>query len=131
MLAGGLGWLLASVTAPVLVSLLSTKENPVRFALAIDTRVLLFCAAVSALATIFFGLLPAWHAAGVQPIKALRGMTGQTSRLRMGRVFVAVQVAFAFCLVVAGAAFLFSLWNLFSVKTGFDSRDGTRVDPQQ
>ncbi len=124
-LAGGLGWLLACVTAPLLVSLLSTQGDPVRFALAIDTRVLLFCAAVSALATVFFGLLPAWQAAGVQPMKVLRGMAGQTSRLRMGRVFVAVQVAFAFCLVVAGAAFLFSLWNLFSVKTGFDARDVT------
>ncbi len=125
VLAGGLGWLLATVTAPALVSLLSTQGDPVRFALAIDTRALLFCAAVSALATVFFGLLPAWQAADVQPMKALRGMTGQTSRLRMGRVFVAVQVAFAFCLVVAGAAFLFSLWNLFSVKTGFDARDVT------
>ena len=124
-LAGGLGWLLASVSAPVLVSLLSTQGDPVRFALAIDTRVLLFCAAVSALATVFFGLLPAWQAAGVQPMKALRGMAGQTSRLRMGRLFVAVQVAFAFCLVAAGAAFLFSLWNLFSVKTGFDAREVT------
>lgn len=123
--AGGLGWLLANVVAPVLVSLLSTEGNPVRFALAIDTRVLLFCAAVSALATVFFGLVPAWQAAGVQPMKALRGMTGQTSKLRMGRVFVAIQVAFAFCLVVAGAAFLFSLWNLFSVKTGFDARNVT------
>lgn len=125
VLAGGLGWVLASVTAPVLVSLLSTQGNPVRFALAIDTRVLLFCAAVSALATVFFGLLPACRAAAVQPIKALRGMTGQSSRLRLGRVFVAVQVAFAFCLVVAGAAFLFSLWNLFAVNTGFDTRNVT------
>lgn len=91
-IAGGLGWLLASAAAPLLVRLLSTEANPVRFALAIDTRVLLFCAAVSALATIFFGLLPAWQAAGVQPMNALRGMTGQTGRLCMGRVFVAVQV---------------------------------------
>jgi predicted permease len=46
----------------------------------------------------------------------------------MGRFIVAVQVAFAFWLVVAGAAFLFSLWNLFSVKTGFDARNVVVLD---
>jgi predicted permease len=35
---------------------------------------------------------------------------------------VGVQVAFAFCLVMAGASFLFSLRNLFAVDTGFDAR---------
>ncbi|HEX4749804.1 MAG TPA: ABC transporter permease [Bryobacteraceae bacterium] len=127
-LAGALGWVLARTLAPLLVHLLSTEGSPVQFALAINSRVLLFCAAVSAVATIFFGLLPAWQAAGVQPMTALRGMTGQASRLRMGRFMVAVQVGFAFCLVAAGAAFLFSLWNLFSVNTGFDARNVVVLD---
>jgi hypothetical protein len=39
----------------------------------------------------------------------------------MGRFFVGVQVAFAFCLVMAGATCLFSLRNLFAVNPGFDS----------
>lgn len=123
LLAGTLGWVLARILAPLLVSLLSTEASPVRFALAINTRVLLFSALASGLAAIFFGLLPAWQSAGVQPMITLRGMAGQASKLRMGRFFVAVQVAFAFCLVVAGAAFLLSLWNLFSVNTGFDANN--------
>ena len=127
-LAGALGWVLARVLAPVLVSLLSTQGDPVRFALAINTRVLLFSALASGVATIFVALLPAWQSAHVQPIAALRGMTGQASKLRLGRVFVSIQVAFAFCLVVAGAAFLFSLWNLFSVKTGFDAHNVLVLD---
>lgn len=127
-LAGGLGWMLARFAAPALVSLLSKEGDPVRFALAIDTRVLLFCAAASTLAAVFFGLLPAWHAAGAQPMLALRGVRAQAGKLRMGRFFVGVQVAFAFCLVMAGAGFLFSLRNLFAVDTGFDARGVAVVD---
>jgi predicted permease len=120
-MAGVLGWIVARLAAPVLVSALSRETDPVRFALAMDTRVLLFCAAVSTLAAVFFGLLPAWQAAGAQPMAALRNASGQAGKLRMGRFFVGVQVAFAFCLVMAGASFLFSLRNLLAVNPGFDS----------
>ncbi|HMF79018.1 MAG TPA: ABC transporter permease, partial [Bryobacteraceae bacterium] len=120
-LAGCLGWLVARAATPALVGMLSRKEDPVQFALAMDTQVLLFCAGLSTLATVFFGLLPAWQAAGAQPMSALRGASGQAGKLRMGRFFVGVQVAFAFCLVMAGASFLFSLRNLFTVDTGFNA----------
>jgi predicted permease len=119
--AGALGWGLARVAAPVLVAMLSTDNDPVRFALAMDTRVLLFCTAVSTLAAVFFGLLPAWQASGAQPMRELRGVRAEAGKLRMGRFFVGVQVAFAFCLVIAGASFLFSLRNLFAVDKGFDA----------
>jgi len=120
VLAGGFGWLFARWAAPVLIGLLSTDGNPVRFALAMDTRVLLFCVAVSTLAAVVFGLAPAWQSAAVQPMVALRSASGQAGKLRLGRFFVGVQVAFAFCLVMAGAGFLFSLRNLFAVDAGFD-----------
>jgi hypothetical protein len=43
----------------------------------------------------------------------------------MGRPFVGVQVAFAFCLVTGGARFLFSLSNLTAVNPGFDPKGVT------
>lgn len=122
LLAGAGGWLLARWTAPALVRLLSVDTDPVRFDLRMDTRMLLFCIAVSTLAAVLFGLTPAWQSSGARPIEALRSSTGQAGKLRLGRLFVAVQVACAFCLVMAGAAFLFSLHNLMSVDTGFDER---------
>jgi predicted permease len=122
LLAGFLGWLLARWAGPILVGFLSTKDNPVRFALAMDTRVLFFCAAVSTLSAVCFGMLPAWQATDAQPVLALRGASAQPGKIQMGRIFVGMQVAFAFCLVIAGAGFLFSLWNLFAVDKGFDSR---------
>jgi predicted permease len=123
LLAGGLGWLFSRVTAPLLVAMLSKQGNQVRFALATNTRVLLFCAAVAMLAAIFFGLLPAWQASGAKPMQELRGTRAQTSKLRLGRFFVGIQVAFAFCLVIGGASFLFSLRNLLAVDTGLDPRN--------
>jgi predicted permease len=122
LLAGGVAWLLARWCGPALVSFLSTQNQPVQLALAMDTRVLLFCMAVSTLSAVCFGLLPAWQTADSQPMSALRGVRAQPGRLRVGRLFVGIQVAFAFCLVVAGAGFLFSLRNLLTVKTGFHSR---------
>jgi predicted permease len=88
-----------------------------------DTRVLLFCAAVSTLAAVFFGLLPAWQASGTKPMRELHGLRTPAGKLRLGRAFVAIQVAFAFVLIMAGASFLFSLKNLFAVDPGFNPHD--------
>jgi predicted permease len=120
-IAGLLGWALARVAAPALVAALSTDNDPVRLALAMDTRVLLFSAAVSTIAAVFFGLLPAWQASSAQPMRELHGVRAQAGKLRLGRFFVAMQVAFAFCLVIGGASFLFSLRNLMNVDTGFNA----------
>ncbi len=91
-----------------------------------DTRVLFFCAGICALSGLFFGLVPAWHAtAAQQPILALRHASGQAGKLRMGRFFLGVQVAFAFCLVVVGFGFMFSLQHLFAIDPGFDPKGVT------
>jgi predicted permease len=119
-IAGVVAWVLARLMAPALVAMLSQQTNPVRFALAMDTRVLLFCAAVSTFAAIFFGLLPAWQASGTKPVRGLHGAPTEAGRLRWGRAFIGVQVAFAFMLILAGASFLFTLRNLFAVDTGFN-----------
>jgi len=123
LLAGGLGWLLARAGGPLLVSLLSRSDDPVEFALAIDTRVLLFCVGVSMLSAVLFGLMPAWQASGAQPMTSLRNSAGQAGKIRLGKVFVTIQVACAFCLLMAGAAFLFSLGKLFRVDPGFNARN--------
>ena len=120
IVAGALGWVLAQVTAPALIATLSETTRPVRFALSMDTRVLVLCAAASTFAAVFFGLLPAWQASGTKPMRDLRGMRTEAGKLRLGRAFVGVQVAFAFVLIIAGASFLFSLRNLFAVNTGFN-----------
>jgi predicted permease len=126
LLGGGVGWLLARITAPSLVHFLSEKRDfavPAQFVLAIDTRVLLFCAAVSTVSALIFGLMPAWQSSGVQPSQSLRSASGQAGKLRLGKVFVSIQVACAMCLVLVGSAFLFSLHNLLTLNPGFDERN--------
>jgi predicted permease len=127
-LAGALGWLMARVVAPALVVAVSKEGEPVQFALAMDSRVLFFCIGVSTVAAVLFGLLPAWQASSTQPMAGLRGNAGRGGKLRLGRFMVAMQVAFAFCLMIAGAGFLFSLKNLLSVNAGFDPRDVTVIN---
>jgi putative ABC transport system permease protein len=56
---GAFGWLLARFSAPFLASWLSTGDDPVQLVLAPDTRVLAFCAGISTLATLIFGIVPA------------------------------------------------------------------------
>ena len=124
-LAGLCGWVIAGAAALALVTMVSTTANPVRLDLALDTRMLWFCAGVCGFSALFFGLLPAWQATGSRPMFALRHASGQAGRLRMGRLFVGVQVAFAFCLVTGGSGFLLSLHNLTAVDTGFDARGVT------
>jgi predicted permease len=117
------GWVLARALAPALVAMTSSPSDPVRVDLALDGRVLLFCAGTCALSALFFGTLPAWHAAVKRPRSALLRVAGDARHLRMGRLFVAVQVAFAFCLVAGGAGFVLGLRNLAAVERGFDASD--------
>jgi predicted permease len=126
-LATGLGWIWTIGAAPWFVTLLSTDSDPVRLALAMDTRVALFCAAICTATTLIVGLFPAWHGAGGRATPAVTPGRGEARRLLLGHLFVSVQVAFVFCLVVAGAGFLLSLHRLLTVETGFDPRNVTVV----
>ncbi len=119
--AGALGWVFARAIAPALVSMFRTADDPVQLVLAMNTRVLLFSAAASLVALVLFGLVPAFQASSTRPMDSIRGIVSHARGLALGRWFVTAQVAFAFTLVMGGAAFLFSLRNLTQVKTGFDT----------
>ncbi|HEX4807853.1 MAG TPA: ABC transporter permease, partial [Bryobacteraceae bacterium] len=141
LLAGAAGWLLARAIAPLLVHMLSTQNDPVQFILPLNSRVLFFAIGVSTVSAVFFGLLPAWQASSTQPMFSLRASSGQAGKLRLGKAFVSVQVACAFCLILVGGAFLFTLGNLLRVNPGFDPRNvalvsitteaGKKPEPEQ
>ena len=126
LLAGLCGWALASLAAPALVRAVSSETNPVRLDLGMNPDVLLFCAGICAVSALFFGVLPAVQATALRPIAGLHSGGGLQGRLRMGRLFVGLQVAFAFCLVTGGSGFFLSLRHLVTVDTGFDP-DGLTV----
>jgi len=98
--------LLASWSAPLVVSRINPPDNPARLALPADWRVLGFGLALAVAVTILFGLVPALRASAVTPASTLKGGDNPHARRRWMRGLIAMQVAF--CLAVLLLAGLFS-----------------------
>jgi len=113
----GAAWTVSLVTGNMPVDL------PLVDAVRIDIRVLVFTLAVTVLASLLFGLLPALRATGRRLGDALkegtRGATvGGGQRLRMG--LVVAETALAVVLVVGAGLMVKSSWLLQRVDPGFD-----------
>jgi predicted permease len=119
-----LGLLLAGYGSRVFVSQLSTPANLVFVDVSIDGRVLGFTVALTVLTALLFGTAPAFRAARVQPMDALKGYgrasTEQAHRGVMGWL-VGVQVALSVVLVVAAGLFVRSFVSLTTRHLGFQS----------
>ncbi|HUI56175.1 MAG TPA: ABC transporter permease [Bryobacteraceae bacterium] len=94
-------------------------------------RVLAFTAGVSAAATCFFGLAPAWSAARVDPYAALqsnRGQTGSRRRRVLGEALVVAQISMSLVLLAGSALLVRSLWSLRRQDFGFRGEHVLMVD---
>ena len=97
-----------------------------RFDLSPDSRVLIVLLLVSALATVFFALGPAWNLARLELNPDLKRHAGDDSRERPrgrlgARELLAVgQMAFALALLVAAALFSRSAMNIARANPGFE-----------
>jgi putative ABC transport system permease protein len=118
--AVGGGWF-AWWSAPFVVSRLSTTDNPVRLALPADSHVLLFAVTLAAATTLVFSLAPALRASGVRPASALKGGSDLRSRRRIMHGLVAVQAAFCFIVIFAGALFATTFARLSTRPIGFSA----------
>jgi len=137
---GALGILLAAWCLAAIVRFLQTNQDgPLPFTPSMDSRVLLFTAAVSILTGVVFGLAPALRGLRVDLTPALKegaGTSSQSSRAKRGwfsagNSLVIVQVALSI-LVLAGAGLLVrTLQNLKTIYPGFDTHNVLifRVDP--
>ena len=88
----------------------------------LNAPLLLFTAAVSILAGMFFGLVPALRATDVSLQESLKegGRAGESrGGLRLRDTLVVAQFAMAFALLVGAALMIETLWNLRSVDMGF------------
>jgi putative ABC transport system permease protein len=120
-----LGALFALWAAKLLVGALYLSGNLVTLDLSPDWRVLAFTAAVAVCAALIFGLAPAWRAAGVPPIVAMkaggRGATEGPAHLRLGKTLVALQIALSFVLLAGAGLLAGSFRNLATLDPGFHS----------
>jgi predicted permease len=120
-LAGGLlGLVLGKACWDVFGNLVPVQVGSQGFA--IDSRVLLFTAAISIAAGVLFGFAPALRSTEVSLQEALKeGARSGESRggLRLRDSFVVVQFALAFALLAGAGLMIQTLWNLRKQDLGF------------
>jgi predicted permease len=123
-LGGILGLLLAQWGSRALLLLMSTENVALDLGRRPDATVLGFCAGVSVLTGILFGLVPAIRAARVEVAPALKesgsGFTMLGSRLRLGKALVIVQVGLSLVLLVGAGLFVRTLVNVENQNLGFN-----------
>ena len=89
--------------------------------ISMDSRVLLFTAAMSLMAGIVFGLSPALKTARINLVEVIKeGGGGSGVRNRLHRIFVAGEVAIALVLLVGAGLMLRTMAALWRVDPGFN-----------
>jgi len=117
-----LGLLFAAWGSRALVAQLSTQVNRIALDLPLDWRVMGFAAAVTIATAFLFGTAPAFRAARVAPIDALKehGRSGGGGSVSFSSGLVIAQVALSLVLIVAAGLFVRTFAGLANVRLGFD-----------
>ncbi|HEX2444674.1 MAG TPA: ABC transporter permease [Vicinamibacterales bacterium] len=118
---GALGIVFAIIAVPLL-ALLVPPSLPIADATALDTRVLLFAALLTAVTGIAFGVVPAVRVASDRDLSGLRegsrgGSGGRTERLRA--LLVAAEVAISVVLLISAGLLIRALWRVQTTDPGF------------
>ena len=91
--------------------------------IAVDVPVLLFSAGTIFVATVLFGLLPAWKAARVNVDPALKsgGRSSGSGLARVRKALIVSELTLALMLLISASLLVKSFWRLTNVNPGFDS----------
>jgi len=115
-------WLAHGLSA-VLLSFLSTPQNPLMLDLTQNWRVLGFTSGLAILTCLLFGLVPAVRATRTAPVNAMRasgrGLTDGRGRFTLRRALVIGQLAVSLVLLVGALLFVRTFQNLATVDVGF------------
>jgi len=132
LLGGAAGLLLAKWTIDLLMSFQPPLPLPVDFDISLDRTVLWFTLAVSTVAGIGFGLVPALQATNPDVAPTLKdeaGGAGKPGRFNLRNALVVTQVAFSFVLLIGAGLFVRSLQNAQGVDPGFDTGPAAMIWP--
>ena len=92
--------------------------------LRLNWRVLLFTLTLSVLTGLFFGLVPAWRTTSLDLATALKQSRRTTSVVsRASKLLLVAQVALSSLLLVGAGLFIHTLYNLQTVKLGFNQNN--------
>jgi predicted permease len=124
VIGGGLGLLLAAAGTKAALRLLPTTL-PRAAEVGMDGRVLVFAAAISLLAGICFGLMPALKATKSEAPTALKdgGRGGSGTRHRVQQALVAAEMALALVLLIGAGLMIRTLSALWNVSPGFEAKN--------
>lgn len=117
--ASVLGVVFATWAAPIVVTMISDTERPVRLVLDLDWRALAASVVLAMVVTLLFGLLPAARASSIRPLGLLRATQPQGSR-RLANALVAGQMAFSVALLFVTGLFVASFIRVSTRPLGFD-----------
>jgi len=120
-LASVLGGFFAAWSAPFVLSLINTPDNPARLALPADWGLLLFGFGLILLVVLLLGLLPALRASAVRPVAALKGGEDPHSPRHLMRGAIALQVAFCVLVLFLSSLFVTSFQRLENRPLGFST----------
>ncbi len=124
-LAGALaGLAIAPALAHTAMSMATAGEH-VALDIQLDSRVLLFTAAVTVLTGLLFGIMPALRSTRIDLSPSLKdGAAGATgaSQVNLSRALLAGQVALSTVLLTGAALFVRTLDNLHHTEPGFNTR---------
>jgi predicted permease len=123
-IGGGLGVLLAAAGTTAALRLLPTTL-PRAAEVGMDGRVLAFAAAITLLAGIGFGLMPALKATKSKVQTALKegGRGGSGTRHRVQHALVTAEMALALVLLIGAGLMIRTLSALWNVSPGFDAKN--------
>ena len=123
-LAACLGALLCSYFAgPAIVAHLGPSDFPVYLDLRPDGRLLTFLLGIGTLATLLFGLLPAWRASAVSPATTLAASNATTPfAAAFLQPLFTVQISVGFVVLFFSGLFITSFQKLDHVELGFPTR---------
>jgi len=133
ILGGAVGLLAARWLAYGLLPALQIEAAGVD--IAVSGAVLAFAFAAALVASLLFGLVPAWRGTDVRPMRAIKEGTGSVAtrvpRLRTARAILTFQVALSIVVLVAAGLLVRTIQNLGRVNPGFDPKNVLlfRVDP--
>ncbi|RPJ71046.1 MAG: ABC transporter permease [Acidobacteria bacterium] len=132
-LGGLLGVAVGAAILKVAPSVIPEGLLPGAVTLSLDARVLAFCAGVTLLVGLMFGLGPAWQATSLSPVETI-GSGGRTSTRgdgRLRRMMVVGEVAAAALLLTGAGLLLRTLLTVDGVDRGYRARQvlTMMVDP--
>ena len=130
---GAVGLSIGVICGRLLLTMLTASSGGTPITIEINWRLAAMAAIVSGLATLVFGLVPAFRLAHRDAATALKqfALGGNPPRLGAGRILMAVQVAISVPLLVGAGLFLRTIHNLERVQLGFNPERLIlfRIDP--